>query len=442
MSERVNDQIQTTDDRSLLRMTRSQRARWAVPAAVAVAVTGAFVAPPLIATASNAGLPDVTAEELLSAALAAEPEPLSGTVVYTARLGLPEIPFAEMGGADPIALLGGSSTLRVWSDGTERSRVSLLGAASEYSVVRDGTDAWTYSSSDDEVVHYGLSDQDEAQAEAMKAQMGSEPAPEVMGDLPTPDEAATYALERAREFANVSVDGQTTIAGRGAYQLVVTPKSTGTLVARIVVAVDAETSNPLRVQVWSTQDAAVPALEIGFTDVTFATPDPAVLEFSAPSGATVREVVIPLPDAPSAAELEGLSELEGMADLEGLKGMEGTHATPEGVTVTGTGWETVVEVAGLDVAQLLAGDPAALATVPGSERTIASESAQGLLDEFSHGDDADPGMSLDMTTLYDQLTTDVPEGRLLSSTLLSILVTDDGRVLVGAVPAETLRSMA
>jgi len=49
---------------------------------------------------------------------------------------------------------------------------------------------------------------------------------------------------------------------------------------------------------------------------------------------------------------------------------------------------------------------------------------------------------LDVATLYEQLTTEVAEGRLLSSALLSVLVTDDGRVLVGAVPAETLRSLA
>lgn len=413
-----------------LRPARRQRARWAVPAGVAVAVTAAFVAPPLIASASNEGLPDVTAEELLSAVAAAEPAPLTGTVVYTARLGLPEIPFTEMGGADPIALLGGSSTLRVWSDGTERSRVSLLGATSEYSVVRDGTDAWTYSSADDEVVHYGLSDADEARYDELEAQMEAGAAPQVTGDLPTPDEAAAYVLGRAEEFSNVSVEGQTTIAGRGAYQLVVTPKSTQTLVARVLVAVDAETSAPLRVQVWSTQDATVPALEIGYTDVDFTTPDPAVLEFSTPAGAAVREVVVPLPD-PAEAQ-----------DLESMKGLDGEHAAPEGMKVTGTGWDTVVELSGLDVAALVAGDPAALATVPGAERTIGSESAQGLIEEFAPSDEAGGGMSLDTSALYDQLTTVVPEGRLLSSTLLSVLVTDDGRVLVGAVPAATLRAMA
>ena len=68
----------------------------------------------------------------------AEPSPLSGTVVYTARLGLPALPFGDVGGANPVALLGGSSTMRVWSDGGERSRVALLGATSEYSVVQDG----------------------------------------------------------------------------------------------------------------------------------------------------------------------------------------------------------------------------------------------------------------------------------------------------------------
>ena len=50
--------------------------------------------------------------------------------------------------------------------------------------------------------------------------------------------------------------------------------------------------------------------------------------------------------------------------------------------------------------------------------------------------------TLDTSALYGQLTTAVPEGRLLTSALLSVLVTNDGRVLVGAVPAETLQALA
>lgn len=404
--------------------SRSARRRWAVPVAVGAAVAAAFAGPTIVASAGAEGLPEVTAEELLAAVAQAEPQALSGTVVYTARLGLPEIPFSEAGGADPIVLLGGSSTLRVWSDGDERSRVSLLGATSEYSVVRDGTQAWTYSSADDEVVHYALSEADAARYAELEAQLEQ---PEVAGDLPTPEDAAAQALAHAEEFSTVSVDGATTVAGRDAYQLVVSPRATGTLVARVVVAVDAETSTPLRVQVWSTQDEVTPALEVGFTDVDLSAPDPAVLEFSSPAGADQREVVVPLPETPDPSAM-------AQADPE-------TAFEHPDVTVTGTGWDRVVELRGVDVASLVAGDPAALATLPEGERTIGSAEAQDLLSEFEPTK-GEGGLELDTTALYDQLTTEVPEGRLLSSTLVSVLVTTDGRVLVGAVPAQTLRDLA
>ncbi len=353
---------------------------------------------------------------------------LSGTAVYTARLGLPEIPFAEIAGADPIALLAGSSTIRVWTDGEERSRAALLGPASEYSVVRDGPEAWTYSSEEDAVVHYALSAEDEARYEALADQLREGSSPEVAGELPTPEEAARLVLDRAEEHSTVSLDAQTTVAGRDAYQLVVTPRPAETLVARAVVAVDAETSAPLRVQVWSTQDETTPALDVGFTDVTFAAPEDAVLEFTAPASAAVEEVVVPLPETTEMDKPEGPAEGE----------------LPEGVTVAGEGWESVTTLTGLDVASLVAGDPAALTSVPGSERTLGSESAQELIGEFlpEDGEGGHPGLSLDGAALYEQLTTEVPEGRLLSSSLLSLLVTEDGRVLVGAVPAETLRGMA
>ncbi|WP_242448166.1 hypothetical protein [Cellulomonas sp. WB94] len=411
------------------RRTLSLRSRWSVPVAVAALVAGAFIAPPLIASAGDRGLPPVTPEQLLAQVAAAQPTALSGTVVYTARLGLPEIPFASAGGADPIVLLGGSSTMRVWSDGADRSRVALLGATSEYSVVRDGAQAWTYSSADDAAVHYALSAADAARYDKLSSDLRATTESPAAGALPTPEDAARAALAHADTTSVVTLDAQTTVAGRAAYQLVVTPRSTDTLVARIVVAIDAVTSTPLRVQAWSTQDTTAPALELGFTDVRFATPDPSVLAFSAPAGATVKEVVVPLPDksamvSPAPAPTPG--------------------TLPDGVSVTGTGWATVVTLAHVDVASLVAGDPAALTGALGTRPTIGSESAQGLIQEFGPSDGKGPGdkFTLDTAALYQQLTTEVPEGRLLSSALVSVLVTTDGRVLIGAVPAETLRGMA
>ena len=413
---------------------------WTVPAVVAAAVATAFLAPPLLASAGDADLPDLTAEELLAQVIAAEPVPLAGSVVYTARLGLPEIPLSEATGADPIALLGGSSTLRVWTDGAERSRVSLLGATSEYSVVADAAQLWTYSSSDDAVTHYALSAADQARLETLSDEATERALAERAATLPTPQEAARMALAKAEELSTVSLDAETTVAGRPAYQLVVSPRTAGSLVARVIIAVDAETSVPLRVQTWSTQDAQAPAIEIGFTDIAFVAPDDAVLSFSAPSGATVREVVVPLPAEPVAEPSIAPEDLEG---VEGPQDLAAAGLLPPGVTITGTGWSTVVELADLDVAALLAGDPAALAGMAGSDRLIGSQSGQELVDEFMPSEqDGSMGMDLDASALYQQLTSEVDGGRLLSSSLLSVLITDDGRVLVGAVPAQTLRDLA
>jgi len=413
---------------------------WTVPAVVAAAVATAFLAPPLLASAGDADLPDLTAEELLAQVIAAEPVPLAGSVVYTARLGLPEIPLSEATGADPIALLGGSSTLRVWTDGAERSRVSLLGATSEYSVVADAAQLWTYSSSDDAVTHYALSAADQARLETLSDEATERALAERAATLPTPQEAARMALAKAEELSTVSLDAETTVAGRPAYQLVVSPRTAGSLVARVIIAVDAETSVPLRVQTWSTQDAQAPAIEIGFTDIAFVAPDDAVLSFSAPSGATVREVVVPLPAEPVAEPSIAPEDLEG---VEGPQDLAAAGLLPPGVTITGTGWSTVVELADLDVAALLAGDPAALAGMAGSDRLIGSQSGQELVDEFMPSEqDGSMGMDLDASALYQQLTREVDGGRLLSSALLSVLITDDGRVLVGAVPAQTLRDLA
>lgn len=413
------------------RRTLSPRARWAVPGVVAVAVAAA-VGVPVLASADSAGLPDVTPEQLLARVAEAEPMPVQGTVVYTARLGLPELP-AEMTGADPLNLLGGSSTLRLWSDGSDRSRVSLLGATSEYSVVRDGAEAWTYSSTDDAVTHFALDAADQARYDALAAQLRAGATPPAGADLPTPEEAAAQALAHAEEDADVTVDRPTTVAGRDAYQLVVSPTDDATLVSRVVVAVDAETSAPLRVQVWATSDGEAPSLEVGFTDVAFTAPDDAVLAFSPPAGATTEEVVVPLPEADPAALPEDWDA-----------GADPTAMLPEGVTVSGSGWSTVVAVEDVDVAGLVGGDAASLATVPGAERVLGSEEAQDLVQQFVPSDEegrpARP--SLDGTALFDQMTEVVPEGRLLSSTLLSVLITDDGRVLVGSVSADALRAAA
>ncbi|MEG3614184.1 hypothetical protein [Isoptericola haloaureus] len=398
----------------------SPRARWAVPAVVAGAVAAAFAVPATVGAVASDDLPAVTADELVDRVANAEPVPVSGTVVYTARLGLPDVTVSELQGAGPLDLLGGSTTMRVWSDGEDSSRAALLGDVSEYSVVRSGAEAWTYSSADDEAVHYVLDPADQERYDEL-AQQALEP--DVEGDVPTPSELADVALAQARISTDVETTDPVEVAGRAAYQVELTPQTDATLVDRIRVAVDAETWLPLRTQVWSVQDAEAPALEVGFTDVSFDVPEASVFEFSAPAGAEVREVVVPLPE-PGTMEKPSSSALGEDAD----------------VAVSGTGWETVVEVSEVDVEAILG------ATAEGRlpEGSTGSSGADDLFEEFTDAEEGElPGIpELDTQALYEQLTTPVDGGRLLTSALLTVLVTDDGRVLAGAVPPATLEELA
>lgn len=419
------------------------RARWAVPAVAVVAVGAAFTIP-AIASADSPDLPDVTAEQLLASVASAEPTPLSGTAVYTARLGLPEVSTELTGGADPLNLLSGSSTIRVWSDGSDRSRVSLLGATSEYSVVTDGTQVWTYSSGKDEVRHVSLDDQLSGMLTVLEQQQAAKAS---SADVPTPDELATQILDHAREDSDITVTDPVTVAGRSAYEVRIVPTTTGTLVDEVLIAVDGETSVPLSVQVFSTQDPDSPALELAFTDVSFTTPSDEALAFSAPAGATVNEKVLTLadldPDGTLTGALTGATDgaLDGGAWADQHADASGTPTLPEGVSVTGEGWATVVQRDGVDVAGLLSGDPAAVAELAGEDSPFGDSANGDLFGEFA-GDGDGPGLSLDTSALYDQLTTPVDGGRVLSSALLSVLVTDDGRVLVGSVPTQTLLQTA
>lgn len=400
-------------------------ARWAAPAIAAAGVAIAILAPGLTGAGATE-LPDVTPAELVASIAEAEPTPLSGTVVYTARLGLPEIPFSSGLPADPIALLDGTSTLRVWTDGADRSRVSLLGAASEYSVVHDGPQAWTYSSSDNETVHYTLAPEDAERFAEVEERMrlGG-----IDGELPTPDEAARRLLGEVDEFSTITLDEHATVAGRSAYQLVVTPDDSQTLVARIEVAVDAETSVPLRLRAWGIDDDASPSLEVGFTDIDYGEPSDSVLTFSAPADSAVQEKVVPLPT----------HQEQSLAHGELPQG-----ELPDGVEVFGVGWETVVQVSDVDIDGLLAADPDALTSLPGGELTIGSPRAQELIEEFVPRDGSGQhGVpQLDLAALLDQASTETAEGTLISTTLASVLITPDGRVLIGAVPPEALLALA
>ena len=380
----------------------ARRLRWAVPAVALVAVAGA-VALPQLATADPADLAPRSAAQLLVDLSQNRTSSLSGTVVQTSRLGLPELPGAAARTTGPLSLASGSNTLRVWADGPDRSRVALMGQLAEYDVVRSGRDVWTYSSQRNEAVHYTLPRDaaspghpgEPGRAVAKAGHTLRDPmAPGQMlpgAMLPsTPAAAADAVLALVDPSTSVTVEENVTVAGRGARQLVLTPRDSSSLMGSVRLAVDAETSTPLRVQVFAAADRERPAFEVGFTNVTFAAPKASVFAFTAPPGARTREVTVP------AMARHGKTTVGSAKDLPAGKG---SGARP---TIVGEGWTSIVALEGIDVTALAEAQP----------------------------------------ELLTQLTTRVPEGRVLKTALLTVLITDDGRVLVGAVPVEALRAAA
>jgi outer membrane lipoprotein-sorting protein len=356
--------------------TSSSRWPWAVPAGAAMLVVAGTVLPSLGGTADAASaLPDRTAEQLLADVATAEVDGLAGTVVQTSRLGLPELPEAQGEDAGALtALLGGSTTARVWYAGPDRQRLAVrAGEFAERVYVRDGDEAWVWDSTERETTHLRLPDGSPDQ--------GAAPAL-------TPQAAAQALLDAVDPTTEVTVGRAETVAGRPAYELVLTPRDEETLVDSVRIAVDGEELVPLRVRVYAEGRAEV-AVEVGFTDVSFAVPDADLFAFEPPAGAPLLEKDLSSADGHAA----------GSAPADTAPGLPAPDraALP---TLSGSGWSTVVTL------------PAA-----GS----GGEQAPGLLAS---------------------LTRPVEGGRALSTALLSVLLLDDGRVLAGAVPVEVLLETA
>ena len=376
--------------------------RWAVPAGAAVLVVGGAALTPLAATADS-GLEPRTAEELLVALAQPSAAAVSGTVETSAELGLPDLPLGMMPNSGPMALASGQNTLRVWTDGPQRQRLAMIERAAETTVVRNGREAWVWSSADATADRYVLPE--EGSPGSMGQGLDGSALPPGV-DLPsTPQEAAAMALEAIDPTTEVTTSGVGSVAGRDAYELVLTPRDPETLVARVTLSMDAETAVPLRVRVYSTASPD-PAFEVGFSSVDYSTPDSSIFEFTPPPGATVTEHA-----APDAAGLRG-------SDPSPAEAPTGTEPT-----VVGEGWSAVV------IAELPADALANLAEV--GMRATSGEQGDG-------GEGAGAGAALALIEALPAESGAWGTGRVLRGTLFSAILTDDGRIALGAVSPEAL----
>ncbi|HEX3390843.1 MAG TPA: DUF2092 domain-containing protein, partial [Streptosporangiaceae bacterium] len=242
----------------------------------------------MISTAqASPELPLRTPAQLLAsvAGRTAPPPALTGTVVETASLGLPQLP----GSGDPnsiTTLLAGSHTIKVWYADSTHIRLAVPVTMSETDLIRNGRQVWVWQSSSNTATRMQLPAEGRPAARHAAAGLPQPPL--------TPQQAASQALKAVGPSTRVSVQRNVTVAGQPAYQLVLSPRARGSLVGRIAIAIDATKNVALRVQVFA-KGAASPAFQVGYTSISFVKPAAANFSFTPPAGAKVK-VVSPASD--------------------------------------------------------------------------------------------------------------------------------------------------
>ncbi len=377
------------------RAARRKAARYAVPAAV-VGVTALTVGlVPALADSGDPDLPELTAHQLVAKLAGAHEEHFSGTVRVRTDLGLPGLDSAALGGLggaakgsggddpDPRAklteLASGTHTLRLAADGPERQRLSILEDAAEYSVIRDGARAWAYDSASDKAVRLDVP----------RGRQHGERSPYT---ALTPQELADQALKAAaRAHTSVRADGTAHVAGRDAYQLVIAPKQSGSTVEAVRILVDAKTGTPLRATL-TAREGGKPVIEAGFTKVSFTAPEAKTFSFTPPKGTEITE-----------------PKKQPRAERQAAPGPDALKDALAGSRTYGEGWTTVARL-----------------DLPAGAGGLAAPKAGG----------GQAGQLLD--SLAKEVKGSFGTGRLFSTRLVNVLLTEDGHVYAGAVTKDTL----
>jgi outer membrane lipoprotein-sorting protein len=271
---------------------------------------------------------------------------------------------------------GDGDAAKGWSDGTGKARLALPGRQSETTIVDDGTTVWLWDSESRSVV--------KVPHDKMSAEKPLE------GKFADPAAAAAELVTAMQEDSTVTVDGTARVADRPVYQLVLTPKPTErTLLREIRVSVDSELRIPMSVEVLANGQAD-PALKLGFTDFSATRQDAKLFTFTPPPGATVSEK-----DPAEEFHGQGVDEWLAKADLK----------------TVGRGWDVV-----------------ATGRVPAEALKSAEDmSGQSNADLFAL-----------LGTFGKKVTGDYGTGYVITTSVGTALITEDGKVAIGAVPEQVV----
>jgi outer membrane lipoprotein-sorting protein len=412
---------------------RRKAARYAAPAVVIGLTVATIGLVPAFAGSGDPDLPKISAQELIEKIAASDVQQLSGTVKISTDLGLPDLGGLESGllsgglgggsddsgsAADPSAklleLATGTHTVRVAADGPDKQKLSLLEKAAEYSVIHNGDEVWAYDSASNEAYH----------ATAPASERGKDKGEGKDRILPgddttaTPGQLAEEALKAVDDTTSVTVDGTAQVAGRDAYKLVIKPKASGSTVGAISIAVDSKTGTPLKFTLTPASGGAA-VVDAGFVDVDFGKPAASTFDFTPPKGTKVTEEDgaevshdVGKGGADFDKRLDDKFDKQLDRDLKGFDGHEGAPDGLEGdgVKVIGEGWNSIA-----------AFDSGTESDLPSAGSSPEAGAFGGFLD-----------------SLGDKVSGDFGSGTVFKTRLINALMTDDGKLYVGAVTKDAL----
>jgi len=373
------------------------------------------IAVPLQANAID--LPDLSPQQVMVLMQGADVTEFSGTIVKSSNLGLPTLEFSSMMSEDSIAqmeekmpaemadfvpaviesntltqaieLISGSHTIRVYVSGQDKLRAQILDPMSQRDLIVNGNEFWVYDAKMATALTGTIDIEADPAKQAEAEQKVLDYADSIALDLSSPEAIADYLVSMVDETSQIEVGKDHSVAGRSAYQLIISPDSQNSLVASAAVSVDSETGMPLKVEIFSTTQVEA-AMTVGFESISFGSVDQGLFSFTPPAGTSVETF--------DADEL--MATLDGYEKPEGYVSDYEVPAEPE---VLGSDWDSVVHLAALP---------------------------------------ADIPQDLMATELFADMLTEVPGGKVFSTPLVNVLLTDSGEVYMGAVTIDYLLSLA
>jgi outer membrane lipoprotein-sorting protein len=308
------------------------RGRWAVPAG-ALAAVGIIAGVTAAASASVPSLPARTPTQLLTEAIQAisrPPGPFTATIQETANLGLPHLPQAlqPSGAAD---VTSGTQTVNIWYGGSQHIRIAHPTPAGESDLRLDGRTLWLWDSRTQTATKVTLP----AAVTGLPGKAGNRAA----GSCPpatassvcatfSPQAAARQILKALGPSTVVALDSNVKAPTGPAYQLALVPRTSQSLVSKVIIVIDGTRHLPVSVEVFGRGSAGL-VYSVGFSSLSFGMPAASNFTFTPPPGATVKTHVIP-GSFPAGLVPPGLGPARAFLKASGVAGglLPGMSAPP------------------------------------------------------------------------------------------------------------------